>query len=382
MFFKKCKAFVVMLFVASLVLAGCTAAAEAPTPTVEIPPEPTPSAQPTATELPAPTDTATPEPTATTVPYPSARGFHSMVYEPEADVILLFGGRMEDEWHLYDDIWAYKTNTNAWLQVGSISKMYLSSTYHSEAKQVVLYAGGTSNGGSWKAKGKTQTYDFITNTRESMPANEMPYGYLGTQLAYDEESGVIILYGGYNVETTQIFDDTFAYDLNTNTWTNMVPTTKPPARELHAMVYHPTLDRVVMFGGRIMGSEGRDETWMYDYNTNAWELIPVTKAPSGREDAIMVYVASTDQIILFGGRSTMGGSLLNDLWAFDLAEKTWIELYPDNAPSIRAWHAMAYDSKADKIVLFGGGKIKSVPTNETWIYDPQTNTWTDMTPGN
>ena len=52
----------------------------------------------------------------------------------------------------------------------------------------------------------------------------------------------------------------------------------------------------------------------------------------------------------------------------------------DTAPSERAWHAMAYDSAADKIVLFGGGPDKLNPTDETWIYDPQTNEWTDMTP--
>ena len=74
--------------------------------------------------------------------------------------------------------------------------------------------------------------------------------------------------------------------------------------------------------------------------------------------------------------------IINDLWAFDHIENTWIELQPDNAPGARVMHAMAYDSNADKIVLFGGESATGERLNDTWIYDPQTNAWTDVTPGN
>ena len=66
---------------------------------------------------------------------------------------------------------------------------------------------------------------------------------------------------------------------------------------------------------------------------------------------------------------------------FDQDGNTWIELKPASAPSGRFWHSMAYDLKADKLVLFGGGSDWDYPTNETWLYDPQANTWINMTPG-
>jgi N-acetylneuraminic acid mutarotase len=305
-----------------------------------------------------------------------------------ADVILLFGGR-QDRTHI-EDFWSYKTSTNTWTQIGSITEADLTLTYHSGAKQVVLYAGRTFRRGWSQPLGRTLTYDYMTNTKESMKADGTPFGYAGAQLAYDEESNVVILFGGFFMEvsdigqiiSTQLIDETFAYDLNTNTWTNMVPTTNPPGRQEQAMVYHPTLDRVVMFGGDLYGGEGLVETWMYDYNTNSWELIPVLNAPPDRAYSAMVYISSTDQILLFGGFSTKDKDVLNDLWAFDHDENKWIELHPDNAPSIRAYHAMAYDSNADKVILFGGGASPSKLTNETWIYDPQTNAWTEVTPGN
>ena len=45
---------------------------------------------------------------------------------------------------------------------------------------------------------------------------------------------------------------------------------------------------------------------------------------------------------------------------------------------------MAYSSAADKIVLFGGVISASFPdftSHETWIFDPDTNEWTNVTPG-
>jgi N-acetylneuraminic acid mutarotase len=71
---------------------------------------------------------------------------------------------------------------------------------------------------------------------------------------------------------------------------------------------------------------------------------------------------------------------LNDTWVFDHVNNTWIELSPESSPSARAWHAMAYDSVNDKVVLFGGGEADYIFKNETWIYDPQANTWTNVTP--
>lgn len=377
-----------VLLVAVLILCACTAQEEAPTAKVEVAAVSTETRLPTSTEMPDPTNTPTPEPTITPSPYPVMRGLHQMIYDPVADVILLFGGR-QDSKHI-DDIWSYRTSTNTWTQIGSINEADLTLTYHSAAKQVVLYAGNTYRMGWAQSYGRTLTYDYMTNAKKSMKAEGTPFGYAGAQLTYDEESNMVILFGGFFMEisdigqllSTRVIEETLAYDLNTNNWTNMAPTTNPPGRNDHAMVYHPTLDRVVMFGGDLHGGEGLDETWMYDYNTNSWELIPVLNSPPGRKFSAMVYVSSTDQILLFGGFTTKGVDVLNDLWALDRVENTWIELNPDNAPSKRAWHAMAYDSKADKVVLFGGGASLSKCTNESWIYDPQTNIWTDITPSN
>jgi N-acetylneuraminic acid mutarotase len=85
-------------------------------------------------------------------------------------------------------------------------------------------------------------------------------------------------------------------------------------------------------------------------------------------------------VILFGGDNEHRWKKFDDTWALDLATNTWTELYPDTHPSKRGWHAMVYNSKAEQVILFGGGRSRTRFTDETWIYDPAANTWTSVAP--
>ena len=99
--------------------------------------------------------------------------------------------------------------------------------------------------------------------------------------------------------------------------------------------------------------------------------------PGGRDYSGMVYADGIGKMILFGAGDT---SLKNDTWAYDFGTNTWTELHPDTPPSARGWHAMAYSSADDLVVLFGGGKSRTNYTFETWLYDPKANTWTQVGP--
>ena len=85
-------------------------------------------------------------------------------------------------------------------------------------------------------------------------------------------------------------------------------------------------------------------------------------------------------MILFGGENEHQRKLYDDTWAYHLETNTWTELDPDAPPSERGWHAMAYSTAAGQIVLFGGGPSRQQYTDETWIYNPAANTWTNIPP--
>ena len=62
-------------------------------------------------------------------------------------------------------------------------------------------------------------------------------------------------------------------------------------------------DKIVLFGGKenFTSTGERDDTWIYDENADTWtELFPVS-APSARRGHIMAYDSESDRIVLFGG---------------------------------------------------------------------------------
>jgi N-acetylneuraminic acid mutarotase len=88
------------------------------------------------------------------------------------------------------------------------------------------------------------------------------------------------------------------------------------------------------------------------------------------------------RVLLFGGEDWAPSisTKTNDTWAYDPETNSWEELRPaGKLPSARADHAMAYDVANDRIILFGGYDGSSC-LDDTWAYDPSTNAWTELEP--
>ena len=58
------------------------------------------------------------------------------------------------------------------------------------------------------------------------------------------------------------------------------------------------------------------------------------------------------------------GTYYNDTWGWDGID--WIQEFPEDNPSGRRNYAMAYDSKRDAVVLFGGYNGDFL--GDTWEY--------------
>jgi N-acetylneuraminic acid mutarotase len=341
------------------------------------PPTPTlapPTATATFTPTPAPTETPTPAPTPTPRPYPSGRIGPGMAYDAESNVVILVGGSAGMT--AFNSTWAYETSTDTWTEMARMPIEKAAGpqiAYDAESDRMVYYLAYRVKSGAVEEVQETLIYDFNTDSWENMKPAQAPVSRDGGGMVYDSESDRMILFGGVAPgDEPRYYNETWAYDLNTNTWTKMNPKVSPSERWDYSMAYVPSLDRVVLFGGEsLYGS--KNDTWLYDYNSDSWEMVEVSEAPSAGQGCA-VYAASLDRMIMFGGAQDL-------TWMFDHETNTWTELKPDSAPDEGFGHRMAYDAAADKIVLFGGGPDWDQPTNETWIYDPQTNTWTDMTPG-
>jgi len=192
---------------------------------------------------------------------------------------------------------------------------------------------------------------------------------------YDAGSDRIILFGGNRLPSLELLSETWAYDFDTNSWTDMAPSIRPPERNYHGMAYDAESDRVILFGGS--GPFGvRGDTWAYDFDTNTWTDLQPTRAPSARNYHWMDYDVQSDRVILFGGR--LGET---ETWAYDYNTNAWTSMNPPAPPPGRSRHGLAYDSDSDRIVLFGGWKPPyPIQTDhllsDTWSYDFESNSWT------
>ena len=315
-------------------------------------------------------------------PVPAPRGYHRMTYDVESDRVILLGGMVGGS--EISDTWSYDVSTNTWTQMTPEQSPPPSDdtlAYDIQSDRAILFLVPIVNGSPTEGPSETWAYDLNTDTWTNLAPATAPPQLLGAVMVYDEESDRMILFGGIDAAelvthgSLVYTNETWAYDYDTNTWTRMDPEVRPPGVNFQPMAYDAGADRVILIGSN--AEELTDDTWVYDYNTDTWEMRQTAESPKHRDYSAMVYAAGIGQVILFGEGEPV---TKNDTWTYDFESNTWTELEPETPPSKRGWHAMAYSIRADQVVLFSGGKSREECTLETWLYDPEANTWTQVGP--
>lgn len=122
----------------------------------------------------------------------------------------------------------------------------------------------------------------------------------------------------------------------------------PPARQLGAMAFD---------GERIVLTGTTTETWLYD--GLSWTAVFTDPSPGTQFAPAMTYDSKRDRVVLFGSGQT---------WEWD--GTTWMRITTANAPSERIHSAMAYDPVRGVIVLAGGKHGTSgAALDDTWTYN-------------
>lgn len=261
----------------------------------------------------------------------------------------------------------------SWTLLGTgPTRDYQGFVFDSKADRFFLFGGQVANN---VPTNDTWSYDYDTNAWTNVTKGAAPSARAGFGMAYDSQADRIVLFGGTN---STLLNDTWVFDPTTYTWTQRLPTASPPRLFSPMMVFDAHADRTIVTGLRL-GSSFLD-TWAYDYVANRW--LPVSASgPSSRSGAAMAYDSAAQRELLFGGISN-SGSPLNDTWSFDYTSRSWTNRSPSSTPPGRNGMVLAYDAAVDRLVLFGGTSIVAstqVIYHDTWAYDDTANAWSNLT---
>ena len=124
-----------------------------------------------------------------------------------------------------------------------------------------------------------------------MNPSENPGAYPGG-LVYDAEEDLCIIYGGaIDFDETQLSNETWAYDYNTNTWTEYTVSAGPGVRTRAKLVYDHNSDVMLLYGGLGLGrfDEMLNDTWSLEIQEEPTTPIPSTGG--WWEDPVIIIIA-------------------------------------------------------------------------------------------
>ncbi|MGW8315007.1 MAG: Kelch repeat-containing protein [Bacteroidales bacterium] len=318
---------------------------------------------------------------------PLNRLYHDLVTHDSTNKIYLIGGQAGhgmDDYLIYTKVWAYDLTSRKWNYVcenratitGITTRSAVqSAVWDRQSNRIILI----------NLARKTWAFHPETKGREQMSPENIPPKRVGQNMVYDAESDRVIMFGGFpGTLSSNFYDDTWAYDYNSDTWEEMNPENPPPKRGYANMVYNSRSDRVMLWGGRDYTGELTDiSMWEYDYNTNTWSnFIPVGGPEYPHAYSQMLYDSVKNELYLFGGghvTNITAGILYDDNWIYHCEDSTWSEIAVEGGPVRVSLHAMAFMPGQEQILLIGGETGSTIYTNNmldgTWIMDYTEKTW-------
>jgi hypothetical protein len=192
------------------------------------------------------------------------------------------------------------------------------------------------------------------------------YGHTGL---YDSASNRMMVFGGATGTTTCVNDYRVLSYANTQggspSWISITPTgSTPPVRSHQSAVFVAQTNQLIIFGGYNCQSTYYNDVWVLNNandtsTTPSWTLLqPAGTPPTARECASAIYDPTTNEMIVYGG--DRGGTPAGDIWILSSANGSggtpaWSQLTPSNqGPGIRSGHSATYDSTNNIMTIYAG----------------------------
>lgn len=297
---------------------------------------------------------------------PTARVDGTIAYDGASGRIYLFGGLDNSA---RNDLWFYSLTQRRWEEVQATgakpAARFGHTLLHDAARRRLILFGGQASG----FFSDVWAFGLDNGAWQQLAANEAgPSDRYGHSAILDEARGRMVISHGFT--DAGRFDDTWAFDLTSNRWSNITPAgTRPLKRCLHHAVHDAANGQMLLYGGCASGFGPcpLGDLWSLDLSTNRWtERTPATRPPARQHFGIS-FDRVRGRLLLYGGS---GGGTLNDTWAWDAASNTWQQPAVEGAPPLgRSRHESAY--AADRgTTFFFGGSTSAGASNEMWTLGP------------
>jgi PKD repeat protein len=303
-------------------------------------------------------------------PSPGPRRAATLTYDPSDGYLMLFGGSFyNDTWSFLDGSWTNRTTT------ASPSARFAVAMVSDAADRSVLLFGGSScypDGGCRTGCGPTYicndtwTYAGSVWTNITARLSLAPPGRDRAEATYDAQDGWVLLLGGFPSEPGS---STGLWSFSNGTWVNRTTSTQgePPPPLAGAGFVDDVAGQGVILAGGYLQDQLEFDGHEFSYASGAWSTAGIPISPSPRTGAAMVYDPADHEVVLFGGaqgRSNLNNT--NDTWVY--LGGVWEQLFPRVAPSARADASMIYDASDGYVLLFGGVTPGFGLSAETWSF--------------
>jgi hypothetical protein len=282
---------------------------------------------------------------------PTPRADLTAIYDPIRDRMLVYGGEASGEGARYSDLWALSLADNSWTMLapaGPCSRSGYMAVYDPDADAILVYGGRDDPSVIIDEYQDTDEFPFSTGlwrqasyggTPCSSPGNPPPLVINPCRCACDNGSGgcsgqptrreyaatiwdpvrhQMVMEGGWYRPTPQTFGEIWTYAGPGHTvWQNL--NIDSPQLQNHRAIYDPVRDRMVIFGGSVVdaltGDSGPfNDTHTFSFTTQSWtlHLSHSGTAPTPREYASAIYDPVGDRMIVFAGAGDLAHTQLFD----------------------------------------------------------------------
>ncbi len=287
---------------------------------------------------------------------PERRRDAMIAYDQARDVVVLFGGLVDDR--ILNDTWLW--DGTAWSRVDppqSPPGRWSGEAVYDAARQRVVLFGGAGGGVSLN---DTWEWDGRSWTQRSPPVTPAARNSHG--LAYHSTRGTVVLFGGTTISGR--LNDTWEWD--GETWIERQVDERPPARDSPGMAFDKARDEIVMFGGFDSRNRALGDTWVWD--GTSWAERDPSLSPLPRFDGFIEYDSGRQRVVMFAGGDFSQPGPFADTWTWD--GEAWTEIPTTVAPAARISHSLTFDAGRNRFLVFGGYGGSMVGTfDDTWAFE-------------